>query len=136
MTRRGFQSLPGFLPLLALGLALLLALPVQAAERRTKIAHNVFFSLTDASPAAQERLVAACQRYLKNHQGVVFFAVGTRAKEFSREVNDRDFQVGLHVVFASKADHDRYQEHPEHLKFIDEQKANWAKVRVFDSYVE
>lgn len=66
----------------------------------------------------------------------MFFAAGTLAQEFAREVNDRDFQVGLHVVFASKADHDRYQDHPEHLKFIEEQKENWAKVRVFDSYVE
>ncbi len=117
-------------------LTLALLAPANAAEKRMKLAHNVYFSLSDASPSAQERLVAACQKYLKNHQGVVFFAAGTLAQEFTREVNDRDFHVGLHVVFATKADHDRYQVHPEHLKFIDEQKANWAKVRVFDSYVE
>lgn len=136
MTRFGFRLAMAVLPLAAMVMALLTSLPVEAAEKRMKLAHNVYFSLKDASPAAQERLVAACQRYLKNHQGVVFFAAGTLAQEFAREVNDRDFQVGLHVVFASKADHDRYQDHPEHLKFIEEQKANWAKVRVFDSYVE
>lgn len=136
MTLRSFSRRTAIVPLVVLGFALLFASPADAAEKRMKLAHNVFFSLKDASPAAQERLVAACQRYLKNHQGVVFFAAGTLAQEFAREVNDRDFQVGLHVVFASKADHDRYQDHPEHLKFIAEQKENWAKVRVFDSYVE
>lgn len=136
MTLRSIPRRFAIVPLIALGFALLLTSSVHAAEKRMKLAHNVFFSLTDASPAAQEALVAACQRYLKNHQGVVFFAAGTLASEFTREVNDRDFHVALHVVFASKADHDRYQVHPEHLKFIDEQKGNWAKVRVFDSYVE
>ncbi|MCW5964953.1 MAG: Dabb family protein [Bryobacterales bacterium] len=136
MTLRSFFRRIAIVPLVVVGIALLFASPAEAAEKRMKLAHNVFFSLKDVSPAAQERLVAACHRYLKNQQGVVFFAAGTLAQEFAREVNDRDFQVGLHVVFASKADHDRYQDHPEHLKFIEEQKENWAKVRVFDSYVE
>ena len=41
--------------------------------------------------------------------------------------------MALHLVFADKAAHDKYQDHPEHLKFIEENKAVWAKVRVFDS---
>ncbi|MCU0227638.1 MAG: Dabb family protein [Bryobacterales bacterium] len=122
------------IPVFVLAFALLA--PAHAAEKPMKLAHNVYFSLQDASPAAQERLVAACQKYLKQHQGVVFFAAGTLAQEFTRDVNDRDFHVALHLVFATKADHDRYQDHPEHQKFIQEQKGNWAKVRVFDSYVE
>lgn len=133
MLRNGF----GWMSVIAVFvLASAFLAPAQAAEKRMKLAHNVYFSLTDASPAAQDRLVAACQKYLKNHQGVVFFAAGKLAPEFAREVNDRDFHVALHLVFATKADHDRYQDHPEHQKFIDEQKGNWAKVRVFDSYVE
>jgi heme-degrading monooxygenase HmoA len=110
--------------------------PVQAEEKPMKLSHNVFFSLKDSSESAQKAMVDACHRYLKNHQGVVFFAAGTLAGEFTREVNDRDFHVALHVVFASKEDHDRYQDHPEHLKFIQENRDSWAKVRVFDSYVE
>lgn len=101
-----------------------------------KLSHNVFFELKDSSPAAREHMVAACHKYLKKHEGVVFFAAGTLAEEFTREVNDRDFHIALHVVFASKADHDRYQDHPEHLKFIAENQDSWARVRVFDSYVE
>jgi hypothetical protein len=52
-----------------------------------------------------------------------------------RDVNDRDFDVALHVVFRNRAAHDKYQTHPRHLKFIEEAKALWKKVRVFDSYV-
>lgn len=117
-------------------LTMLPALSARAAEKRVKLAHIVYFQLKDASPAAQEHMVAACYKYLKNHPGVVYFGAGTLASEFQREVNQRDFQVALHVVFENKKFHDDYQVHPEHLKFIAENKDSWASVRVFDSYVE
>jgi hypothetical protein len=100
------------------------------------LAHNVYFSLKDPSPAARQRLVAACQKYLSQHPGTVFFAAGTRAEALNRDVNDRDFDVGLHVIFTDQAAHDRYQAAPAHHQFIAENKDNWKKVRVFDSVVE
>jgi hypothetical protein len=100
------------------------------------LAHNVYFSLNDKSEAAAARLVAACHQYLKDHPGVVFFAAGTLAADLNRDVNDRDFDVALHIVFRSKADHDRYQVHEKHKQFIDENRPSWARVRVFDSYVK
>ena len=38
--------------------------------------------------------------------------------------------------FKDKASQDEYQKAERHLKFIEENQANWKKVRVFDSYVE
>jgi hypothetical protein len=58
------------------------------------------------------------------------------AAELDRPVNDRDFDVALHVYFKDRASHDKYQEHPRHKQFIEEQQGNWKKVRVFDSWVE
>ena len=55
--------------------------------------------------------------------------------ELDREVNDLDFDVGLHIVFRTKADHDVYQTAARHDQFIAANKANWKKVRVFDSLV-
>ncbi len=100
------------------------------------LAHNVYFTLTDASDAAKHALVAACKKYLRDHPGVVFFAAGTLQPELERPVNVRDFDVALHVVFDSLAAHDAYQTAPDHLKFIEENKPNWKQVRVFDSHVE
>ena len=99
------------------------------------MAHIVFFKLKDDSEAAKEKLVAACQEYLSGHDGTVHFSAGTRAAEFDRDVNDDQFDVSLHLVFESKAAHDTYQTHSRHLSFIEENKGNWASVRVFDSYV-
>jgi hypothetical protein len=103
---------------------------------RTMLAHDVYFSLNDNSGAAKEKLVQACKKYLTGHPGAVFFTVGLLARELERPVNDRDFDVALHVVFDSKESHDRYQKAERHLKFIEENSSNWKKVRVFDSLVE
>ena len=100
------------------------------------LAHNVFFTLNDQSDDAVDALVAACGKYLKEHPGVVFFAAGTRVDDLQRPVNDLGFDVALHVVFDSRDSHDQYQQAPDHLQFIEEQKHNWKQVRVFDSYVE
>jgi hypothetical protein len=100
------------------------------------LAHNVYFSLHDASPEARARLLAAVRQYLSGHPGVLFFACGTLAGELRRDVNDRDFDVALHIVFRDRAAHDHYQGTPEHLQFIAENRHNWRRVRVFDSGVE
>lgn len=95
------------------------------------LAHMVYFTLKDSTPAGRQKLVDACNKYLGDEPGIVFFAVGTPA-DYDREVNVRDFDVGLHVVFSDKASHDAYQTAPKHLKFIEENKPSWSKVRVFD----
>ena len=100
------------------------------------LAHNVFFLLKDRSEAAKRKLIAACKKYLAVHPGIVFFACGTLAEELRREVNDRDFDVALHVVFRDQAAPDQYQAAPRHLQFVEENKANWKKVRVFDSILQ
>jgi hypothetical protein len=101
-----------------------------------KLAHNVFFTLATDSPENRAKLVEGCQKYLTDHPNVVYFAAGTLAEELAREVNVRDFQVGLHIVFANKQAHDDYAVSPRHQQFIDEYKALWSSVRVFDTYVE
>lgn len=111
--------------------------PASAAAAAEKmLSHDVYFSLTDDSPDARQKLVAACKKHLSAHPGTIWFAAGPLAEEFQRDVNDRDFDVALHLVFKNKAAHDRYATAPRHLKFIEENQSNWKKVRVFDSYLE
>jgi hypothetical protein len=98
------------------------------------LAHMVYFSLNDKSAGEVEKLLAACRKYLTNHPGTKFFAVGTPA-DLNRPVNDRDFDVALQIIFESRAAHDAYQVASRHEEFIHENKANWAKVRVFDADV-
>ncbi len=104
-------------------------------EKGPLLVHNVYFSLKDHSADAKNKLVEACKKYLTKHPGEVHFGAGTRAEDLNREVNDRDFDVALHIVFQDKEAHDKYATAERHLKFIEENKDNWKKVRVFDSLI-
>ena len=100
------------------------------------LAHSVFFSLSDQSEAAVQKMLGDCRKYLSSHPGILFFACGTPNKELTRPVNDRDFDVALHIVFDSVETHDAYQDAPLHRQFIDENKPGWRLVRVFDADIE
>jgi heme-degrading monooxygenase HmoA len=117
-------------------LLLLAPLSSGAQENPKALAHDVYFSLNDASAVARAELVAACRKYLTGHEGSLSFSVGVLAADLARPVNDRDFEVALHITFASRAAHDAYQDAARHKQFIAEQQKNWKKVRVFDSMVE
>jgi hypothetical protein len=125
------------LGLLGLALAALLARShagrPAADAKGPMVVHNVFFSLKDNSAAAKKRLTQACGKYLTKHPGEVYFAAGPRVEDLTREVNDRDFDVALTIVFRDRASHDQYQDAKRHKQFIAENRDNWKKVRVFDS---
>jgi hypothetical protein len=99
------------------------------------LGHMVYFTLKDRSQAAIDKLIADSRQYLTGHPGTVFFAVGTLVPDLTRPVNQTDFDVALQVVFQDRRDHDAYQVHPRHVQFIEANKANWEKVRVFDADV-
>jgi len=96
------------------------------------LCHSVYFRLKDRSPAAIERLVAGCREHLSGHPGEVVFAVGT-CSGYDRHVNDRDWDVALHIVFDSHAAHDAYQQAERHEIFIAAHADSWEQVRVFDA---
>jgi len=128
---------------IGLALAVVLGLTINFSQgtksmadeaKQPMLIHNVYFTLKDGTPENTQKLTDACFKYLKDHPGVVFFAAGPLVQELDRPVNVRDFHVGLHVIFKSKSDHDTYQTAAAHLKFIEENKPTWDKVKVFDTY--
>ena len=98
-----------------------------------RLSHMVYFELDNPTPERIETQISECQKYLNDHPGLEFFAVGTLNPDLSREVNDKGFHVSLHTVFADRAAHDQYQVSERHVAFIEGNKANWKRVRVFDS---
>lgn len=98
------------------------------------LVHNVFFTLKDPTKANIDHLLAECKKYLTDHPGVTYFGCGTLA-DLDRPVNDRLFDVGLHVIFADRAAHDKYQVNERHVKFIESNKPTWRQVRVYDTDV-
>jgi len=100
-----------------------------------QVAHIVFFTLKESTTETVQALIDACNRYLTDHDGVIYYSVGARGAEFNRPVNNQTYDVGLHVVFTDKAAYDVYQTAPRHLTFIAENKDSWEAVDIFDSYV-
>jgi hypothetical protein len=101
-----------------------------------QIGHMVYFQLKESNGENKRKLVEACKKYLSGHPGTVYFSAGVLAEGLKREVNDRDWDVALHLVFKDQAAHDVYQDAAKHKQFIEENKAGWKKVRVFDSEIE
>ena len=100
-----------------------------------RLAHLVFFTLKEQTDEARQRLVDACQKWLADAPGLVFFGVGLRGEEFQRPVNDTEYDVGLHVVFESKESHDQYQTSEAHQAFLAENKETFASLKVYDTYL-
>jgi len=64
--------------------------------------------------------------------GVLRLTVGFPAGT-ERGVVDNSYGVALLVEFADAAAHDVYQEHPDHLRFIEECSQFWSRVQVYDA---
>ena len=121
---------------LALALGLSFTALRAADDPQAAIGHMVYFTLKDNSPETKQKLVEACKKYLDKHEGTLYFAAGVVSDDLKRDVNVRDWDVALHLVFKNKAAHDKYQDADLHHQFIKENKDNWKKVRVFDSKLE
>ena len=100
-----------------------------------QLTHCVFFALKNNTPENCQALVEECNTYLNRPGGVVSMHVGIREADLDREVNDADFDVSLVLVFENRQAHDVYQDHPEHVTFIERNKETWRSVRVFDALV-
>lgn len=101
-----------------------------------KYAHMVFFTLHNNTVYEKQKLVRDCYAYLRSHPGVVYCSAGERALSAAREVNDKDFDVALHIVFENTGAYDEYAVSKKHLQFIERNESNWRQVRVFDSLIQ
>ncbi|HKB03368.1 MAG TPA: Dabb family protein [Gemmataceae bacterium] len=117
-------------------LTVALAFAITARADEPAIGHMVYFELKDKSPEVQKKLVDACYKYLKNHDGVLYFSAGTRAKDVKEGVSASDWDVALHIVFKDKKSLQKYGPHADHQKFIAENKDNWKGVKVYDSEID
>src|SRR5438445_13800033 len=106
-------------------LTVTLALSVTARADETAVGHMVFFELKEKSPEAKKKIVDACYKYLKNHDGVLYFSAGPRDEGQKEAVSATDWDVALHIIFKDKASLQKYIPHPDHLKFISENKDAW-----------
>ncbi len=94
--------------------------------------HIVIFWTDPAKSEAADALVAGAKQYLSRAPGILQFHVGKMVPS-QRAVVDQSYQVALNIVFDTKKSQDNYQEHPQHLEFVEKVfKPNCQKVVVYD----
>ena len=96
------------------------------------LVHTVFFWMKKNAPkTAAKQTIQDALKYLKSPTVSQMWA-GAPAKTEAREVVNATYDVGLTVIFDSVADHDAYQDDPQHQVFIRRNKKNWLRVEVYD----
>ena len=94
--------------------------------------HSVYFWLKEEASA--ESFEAALKKLVKISE-IQDAKIGKPASTTERPVTDHSFSFSLILTFTSTADHDVYQDHPDHHVFVNQCKEMWAKVVVYDSDV-
>ena len=95
--------------------------------------HVVHFWLTEGLSEADKKDFLKGVWSLEAIPTVKLMFVGPAASTPSRGVVDNSFDYALIVYFDDVAGHDVYQEHPIHLKFVEEHEAKFKKVQVKDN---
>ena len=95
------------------------------------LSHVVLFWLKPDLTPAQRQEFETRLRALGTIPGIAKFHVGAPAST-DRPVIDRTYSFGLNLVFPDMAAHDAYQVHPTHQAFVDNCKAFWTKVLIYD----
>jgi hypothetical protein len=95
--------------------------------------HHVFFWLNNpGSKADRDRLIAGLNT-LRAIEVVQQLHIGVPASTEKRDVVDNSYDVSELMFFASVEDQKRYQDHPLHLKFVEDCAHLWRKVVVYDA---
>lgn len=93
--------------------------------------HTVYFWLKPGLKPAGRKAFFAGVDTLGTVPGVRHVWSGTPAAT-RREVIDHSYDCGLTLVFKDQAAHDKYQDHPIHLRFVKTCHDKWTRVQVYD----
>ena len=107
------------------------ALPGQK-ELEGDFLHVVFFWLKDDKEDTRKKFLKELKKFIDPMDMIKTKHIGSPA-DTDRDVIDNTWTYSLVISFDSKKEHDQYQAHELHLKFIENASSLWTKVQVYDS---
>ncbi|MBK5277293.1 MAG: Dabb family protein [Bacteroidia bacterium] len=120
---------------LATASALTLGITTSFAMEKEKspLVHHVFFWLKN--PSSKEDLAKLLEglRTLKKIETIKMLHIGVPASTEKRDVVDNSYSASELMFFDDLAGQKTYQDHPIHLKFIENCSHLWEKVIVYDA---
>lgn len=97
--------------------------------------HTVFFYLNDdVTPEEREQFEAGLKELLEIPE-IYRSEIGIPAGTAERDVTDHSYAYAIYTWFETIEDYIGYDEHPDHLEFIDNYNHLWADVKVYDAEI-
>jgi hypothetical protein len=127
--------------LLNYSLCLLLSLWIlnSCQEKRSidhPFCHHVYFWLNNPDdPADRTAFENGISELLKIPE-IKSYHIGIPAQTGHREVVDGSYTYSYMVFFENEQGHDVYQQHPIHVKFVEDCQHLWNRVVVYDSVLK
>jgi len=98
--------------------------------------HTVYFWLKEeVTESERENFGKGIKKFVSSVKEIQKAEVGIPAATADRDVVDHTFGYSLFVWFSTMEDHNIYQEHQAHKKFIEDFSHLWARVQVYDSEI-
>ena len=105
----------------------------QNQHSRAMMTHSVYFWLKEECTSEDREAFETGLKGLFAIDEIDSGSIGKPAGTPEREVTDHSFSYALMLSFKSVEDHNTYQEHPEHHRFVENCKDYWTRVVVYDS---
>ncbi len=101
-------------------------------ELKNTFIHHVYFWLKHPESKEDLQKLVEGLEALAAVEEIKMYHIGLPAPT-DREVIDNTYSISWLNIFETSEDHDAYQIHPKHLKFISDCSSLWGKVKVYDS---
>ncbi len=103
-------------------------------KTKKSMIHNVYFWVkNDVSESGKKKFEQGIKDFVSTVKEIHKVEIGVPAPTEDRDVVDHSFDYAMFVWFKNIDDHNVYQKHPAHKKFIDDYSQLWEKVKVYDS---
>jgi len=97
--------------------------------------HNVYFYLNEDVTEEEKEQFEEGLRDLLAIESIFKSEIGVPGSTEEREVTDHSFGYSIFTWFNTLDDYKIYDEHPDHLEFIDTYSHLWSDVKVYDSEI-
>jgi len=111
----------------------ILKLKAQDSMKKVQFRHVVYFWLNNPEDHSEKKqFLDNLKEFISGMNTIPDAFIGGPA-DTNREVVDSSYHFCLNLGFEDKAEHDAYQDHELHKKFIAETAHLWNRVVVYDS---
>lgn len=107
----------------------------QAESTIGMLQHTVFFYLNDDVTQVEREQFEAGLKLLLEIPEIYRSETGIPAETAVRDVTDHSYGYAIYTWFKTMEDYKGYDEHPDHIEFIETYSHLWADVKVYDAAI-